>query len=254
VTGSKYLAVMKTSNLSSPMHRLAIVAITALLFGAAYAQPTTFYSNDGEATAYIDWHDDLTIYLWNGSPVAYLHEGRSPNHWHVYAFPGTFLGWYEAGVIWDQRGDGILARADVLTSPPQREPVRGIKGLKPIKGLRELAPLKPTYSYHFSSTSPGAFFLGSRTTSTVAPQASSAGRYAGAGRDQTINTVSRNGDTVALLDGSQWEIYFVDQVFTSTWIPMTRVTVTRAERPLLGHDYILTPQRGREARAKFLGF
>ena len=38
----------------------------------SFAEQITLFNSSGVATAYIDTDDGLTIYLWNGTPVAYL--------------------------------------------------------------------------------------------------------------------------------------------------------------------------------------
>lgn len=35
------------------------------------AKQITLFDSDGDAIAYIDTNDDLTIYLWSGKPVAF---------------------------------------------------------------------------------------------------------------------------------------------------------------------------------------
>ncbi len=50
------------------------------------AREITLFDSKGEAIAYIDTSDELTIYLWDGDPVAYLYDD------HVYGFNGKHLG------------------------------------------------------------------------------------------------------------------------------------------------------------------
>lgn len=56
------------------------ILIIALVFSSLklFAQDEiSLFNSDGEATAYIDTEDDdLTIYLWGGKPVAYLHKKK----------------------------------------------------------------------------------------------------------------------------------------------------------------------------------
>jgi hypothetical protein len=57
----------------------------------------------------------MTIYLWNGRPVAYLDPDRMEGRFSVYGFNGTHLGWYDKGVIWDDEGDAMLRYEGTLT-------------------------------------------------------------------------------------------------------------------------------------------
>jgi hypothetical protein len=242
----------------TPLPRVLSVLLLVAHLALAQAQVTALYNLNGEATAFIDWAEEATIYHWDGRPLAYLYDDGSPSHWLVYSFPGVFLGWFEGEAIWDQQGNAILASASVLTSVLPRQPLLGLKRLRPLKGIRGLAPLKPLYSYRFSSRSAEAFFGIAAATPTPRPitpaTSGNRGAYPGIDRTQTIQDVSRNGDVITLLDGSRWEVYSLDRWRSSLLIPFTRVLVTRAARPTLGHDYLIDNQRGQELRVRFLGY
>lgn len=48
----------------------------------------TFYNKNGKAIAYLSERDDETIYLFNGTLVAYIYDCC------VYSFKGKHIGWY----------------------------------------------------------------------------------------------------------------------------------------------------------------
>ena len=61
----------------------------------------TLYTSRGEPIAYID-DDGQSIYLFNGEPEAWLSKDR------VYTYRGSYLGWYQAGWIYDRFGKPAL--------------------------------------------------------------------------------------------------------------------------------------------------
>ena len=98
----------------------------------------------------------MTIYLWDGDPVAYL--SNSNNTWHVYGFNGNHLGWYNNGIIYDNDGYAVGAQKDATNMITSIEGIKGIKGIKPIKGIKEIAPIKPIFARSWSRT-PLVIFL-----------------------------------------------------------------------------------------------
>jgi hypothetical protein len=101
--------------------------------------------------------DDRTIYLWGGKPVAYL-DGEGRSVLDVYGFNGKHLGWYSAGVVYDDEGDAVGGTRNVFRAPTAIEPLKGLKELKPLKSLKELSPLKPLFSRRWSEL-PLKYFL-----------------------------------------------------------------------------------------------
>ena len=100
--------------------------------------------------------DDLTIYLWDGKPVAYL-DSDSSGGFHVYGFNGKHLGWFVRGIIRDHGGDaacGVKGTGGLT----ELEPLKALKELKPLKSLKELAPLRPLFSLQWSRV-PCSLFL-----------------------------------------------------------------------------------------------
>jgi hypothetical protein len=130
---------------------LLILAISASF---ALAKEITLYDAGGEPGAYIATDDDLTIYLREGKPVAYLSEGS------VWGFNGKHLGWFEDGIIWDHKGNAAGCVKEAVASVNALEPLKGLKGLKPLKSLKELPPLRPLKTMKWSSV-PLVLFLSS---------------------------------------------------------------------------------------------
>ena len=60
------------------------------------------YDKNGIAIAYISDDYNDTIHLWNGRPVAYLHEDQ-----HVYGMNGKHLGWFIDSIIYNNDGERI---------------------------------------------------------------------------------------------------------------------------------------------------
>ena len=110
------------------------------------SEEISLYDKNGDAKAYIA--SDLTVYLWDGDPVAYLH--RDNNDWHLYGFNGEHLGWYINGLIYDNEGYAIGAQKDAVRMITSIEGIKGIKGLKPIKSIKSISPIKPILSNSWS--------------------------------------------------------------------------------------------------------
>jgi hypothetical protein len=113
-----------------------------------------FYDASGNPVAYSQ--DGKDIYLFSGSPVAYI-EGDA-----IYSFSGRHLGWFENGLIRDRWGNCVFF-TDGATGGPVRpvrrsKPVKGAKHVKPVKGVKEVRPVKAVNSLSWSSLSGPAFF------------------------------------------------------------------------------------------------
>jgi len=68
--------------------RLVILFTLLGVFNIILAEEISLYDYKGDAVAYIDTDNDMTIYLWEGKPVAYLKANKS-----IYGFNGKHLGW-----------------------------------------------------------------------------------------------------------------------------------------------------------------
>lgn len=99
---------------------------------------TTLFDRNGRPLVYIATDDDLTIYSFNGEPLAYLDENNN-----IYGFNGKHLGWFEENIIWNNQGQRVgftKATCPVFT---QFESFKGFKQFKPFKGFKQFVPFKP---------------------------------------------------------------------------------------------------------------
>jgi hypothetical protein len=103
----------------------------------------TLYTSRGEPIAYID-DDGQSIYLFNGEPEAWLSKDR------VYTYRGSYLGWYQAGWIYDRFGKPAL-----FTSGASGGPAKPARSARP---AREAAPARPARSTSWSTLSGVQFF------------------------------------------------------------------------------------------------
>ncbi|UCB50935.1 MAG: hypothetical protein JSW56_08810 [Deltaproteobacteria bacterium] len=62
----------------------------------------TLFDKNGNPVAYIADDYNTTIYLWDGSPVAYIYEGE-----HVYGINGRHLGWWLDEILYNVDGHRI---------------------------------------------------------------------------------------------------------------------------------------------------
>ncbi len=115
----------------------------------------TLYNAEGRAVAYVD-DDGESIYLYDGTPAGFLHEGG------VYAYSGRFLGWFEQGWVRDVHGHAAFFTEKASGGPvrPVRQvrPVRGVRQVRPVRGVHELKPVKPVSSLSWSPLSHEGFF------------------------------------------------------------------------------------------------
>lgn len=106
---------------------------------------TSLFNKIGEPVAYIgdDFHH--TIYLWDGTQVAYLFEAE-----HVYGTNGRHLGRFIERIMYDEQGLRIGFTSSSCPVPPGKEPIKPKK--KPAYDIRPRwsAPPLPKLSYHDS--------------------------------------------------------------------------------------------------------
>jgi 4-fold beta flower protein len=118
------------------------------------AKGLEFYDSRGRAAAYIDEDDEnLTLYLWDGKPVAYLDEDS------VYGFNGKHLGWLKGSAIYHHDGNVVAAFPEVFRSPVSPAPVKSFKQFVPFKSFKEFKPFKPFFSQQWSEIPAKVFFL-----------------------------------------------------------------------------------------------
>lgn len=122
------------------------------------AEEISLFDRDGNAIAYIDTDDDLTIYMWNGTPVAYLEASRRSGY-DVYGFNGKHLGWFEKGIMRDHDGYIVGFQKNALYNYTRYEPYKSYKKYKPYKSYQEYAPYRPYDSSRFSTESLSLFLM-----------------------------------------------------------------------------------------------
>lgn len=129
-----------------------IFFVTILFSGITYsdAQEITLFNNNGKAIAYIAYEEDATIFLWNGTPIAFLESDSGDMC--LFGYNGNFLGWYEDGIVYDKKGYAVGAREGAVNMSTQIEPIKGIQEITPIKPITLITPIKPIWKNSWSST------------------------------------------------------------------------------------------------------
>jgi len=115
------------------------------------AQQTSLFDSEGEAIAYIDYEEDATIFMWDGTPVAFLENDGSGNC--VFGFNGKFLGWYENGIIYNEEGYLVGAKEGAVNIRTQREPRKSRQLRVPRKPRTPRVQRTPRWNRSWSNTS-----------------------------------------------------------------------------------------------------
>jgi hypothetical protein len=118
---------------------------------AVNAQQISLFDNEGEARAYIDYNEEATIFMWEGTPVAFIEKDES--NLCVFGYNGSFLGWYEDGIIYDKNGYAVGARKGAVNMIPKIERVKGIQKIIPIRPITPITPIQPVLKISWGSTS-----------------------------------------------------------------------------------------------------
>ena len=125
--------------------------IIGRLTATVNAQQISIFDSDGEASVYIDFGKNATIYMWDGSPVAFINnDGRDLC---VIGFNGNFLGWYIDGVIYDNEGYAVGARKGAVGMITKIERIKGIQQITPIRPIVPISPIKPILRGNWINTS-----------------------------------------------------------------------------------------------------
>ncbi len=124
------------------------------------------FDSTGSAVAYISvdtnpyLQNEMTLYLWSGTPCAYLLGERFCDDENIYGFNGNHLGWFRNGFVYDHKGCVVAALAENLRGPVKATSAKGLKELKQSQPLvNERMPLKPPFLKTWSKTPATAFFL-----------------------------------------------------------------------------------------------
>jgi len=137
------------------LFRTALLLVALVTVASASDEEVTLFSGKGKAAAYI-FVDDMTIYLWGGKPVAYLHPDKASGGFHIYGFNGKHLGWFVRGVVRDHDGDAACAVKERMKST-EFEPFKAFKEFTPFKAFREFAPFRPAFTTSFGSVTCSLF-------------------------------------------------------------------------------------------------
>ena len=105
----------------------------------------TLFDKNGNAIAYItDSHNDA-IYLFDGSPVAYLYEEQ-----HIYGINGRHLGWFINEVLYNDRGERIGFTSLSCPVATGKEPVKSERRTMDELRSRWSAPPTPNLGFNFA--------------------------------------------------------------------------------------------------------
>src|SRR5215831_492779 len=135
----------------------AVLIIGTITIPAQANDEFSLFDSTGRPAAYVS--EGLTIYLWSGTPVAYLTEDDLSDGFHVYGFNGRHLGWFISGIIRDHHGDAVGGLKEAFRSPTQLEPLKGSKESKPLKNVADLPPVPPVMSRERSETPLRTFLM-----------------------------------------------------------------------------------------------
>jgi hypothetical protein len=133
---------------------LTLIAIVLLTI-VVNAQEVSLYDSEGEAVAYIDFGEEATIFMWKGTPVAFLEKDGQDVC--VFGFNGSFLGWYEDGIIYDKNGYAVGARDGAVNMITKIEGIKGIQSITPIRPITPITPIQPIWKSSWSNTSLSEF-------------------------------------------------------------------------------------------------
>jgi hypothetical protein len=117
---------------------------------ASNNQQISLFDSQGDARAYIDFDEDATIFMWDGTPVAFL--DKDGDDICVFGFRGGFLGWYENGMIYDKNGYTVGARKEVLSMLTNMERMKGMQKMTPMRPMTSMTPMKPFWKNRWSAT------------------------------------------------------------------------------------------------------
>jgi hypothetical protein len=138
------------------MKSILLSIMTLMLITAEVnAQQTSLYDSEGEARAYIDFDENATIFMWDGTPVAFLE--KDGNDICVFGFNGNFMGWYEGGIIYDKNGYAVGARKGATNMMTKMERMKSMQKMTPMRSMTNMTPMQPMMKSSWSSTSLSEF-------------------------------------------------------------------------------------------------
>jgi hypothetical protein len=132
------------------MKRLFFLFVMILTISTLSAQQISIYDSNGEAKAYIDYNKEATIFMWDGTPVAFIE--KDGNDLCVFGFNGSFLGWYEDGIMYDKKGFAVGARKGAVNMITKIEKIKDIQKITPIRPITPITPIQPIWKSSWSNT------------------------------------------------------------------------------------------------------
>lgn len=133
------------------MKRIILFAGLFLLFTNVCAQQVSLYDSEGEARAYIDFNEEATIFMWDGTPVAFIEAEN--DEICIFGFNGNFLGWFEDGIIYDKKGYTVGVRKGAINMVYKPERIKGIQKIVPMRPIIPLTPIQPIWRNYWSDVS-----------------------------------------------------------------------------------------------------
>ncbi|MBV8388897.1 MAG: hypothetical protein JO080_03765 [Mucilaginibacter sp.] len=125
---------------------LPIICLSILVAFKPYRE-TDLYDSSGNAAAFIDdYLADRVIYLWDGSPEAYLVQTD------VFGFNGKHLGWFEKGILRDNDGKVVATIKEAADKITVDGSLKGLKKMLPEKKFHDMPPIRPYFSALWSLT------------------------------------------------------------------------------------------------------
>lgn len=113
-----------------------------------------FYNQKGQPVAYCK--DNTHIYLFDGTPAAYLNQGS------VYSYTGVHLGRFQKGWIRDNRGNCVFYTDNAIGGPVKPvkrvSPVKSARCARPAKSARQARPASPAKTLSWSTLTSKEFF------------------------------------------------------------------------------------------------
>lgn len=140
------------------MKKIFLTTITFLFVTIVInAQQTTLFDSKGEPIAYIDYEEEEVIFMWDGTPVAFLEKNDGDNC--IFGFNGKFLGWYKSGIIYNEEGYPVGAKEGAVNMRTQREPRKSRQARVPRKPRTPRVPRMPSWSRNWSEVSLTSFLI-----------------------------------------------------------------------------------------------
>ncbi|MBW1666757.1 MAG: hypothetical protein JRJ66_01660 [Deltaproteobacteria bacterium] len=103
---------------------------------------TILYNKKGEPVAYLTSDFRETIYLWEGVPVGYMHEGE-----HVYGINGRHLGWFKDDIFYNNEGERIGFTFSTCPVSVAKRPAKGNKSFADEPRPRWSVPPSPNFGF-----------------------------------------------------------------------------------------------------------